>query len=469
MLLTTLHHLAGFEEQCDERRPRGDEFSQITSPVSWGQQRERERAFADRDPQVVIIGAGQGGLMLAARLKQMRVDTLVIERSERVGDVWRRRYNNLTLHNEVFANHFPYFPFPTTWPLWIPKDMMASWLESYAELLELNVWTSTTMTDASYSNADGMWTITLDQVGHPARTIRCPHVVLATGMSGGPPHRPDLPGLSDFSGTVMHSAEFTSGASFSGQRALVIGTGNSGHDIAQDLHVSGAHVTMIQRGPTCVTSLDPAAKIHYAVFDEGRSVDDVDLMAAATPYPEFVDSYKRVTKRMNELDADLLAGLHSVGYRTWNGEDDTGFQFLYLRTGGGYYIDVGCCQLLIDRKIDLVHAEDTDRFVSGGLQMNDGRVLPADLVVLATGFKGMEHTIRVTFGDEIADRMGKVWGFDDDKVMRNMWRRTAQDGLWLMGGALTEARFNSRLLALELCAAVNGLLPPRAAMPLVAR
>jgi len=77
--------------------------------------------------------------------------------------------------------------------------------------------------------------------------------------------------------------------------------------------------------------------------------------------------------------------------------------------------------------------------------------------------------VRSLLGDQIANRVSPVWGFDEDGVMRNMWRRTSQDGLWLMGGAIIEARLNSRFLALEICADLEGLLPARTEMPLVPR
>ena len=470
LLLTALHEIRGFEEKTGDRRPTGDEFSQIVAPENWQQIREKERSYADRDPPVLIIGAGQGGLILAARLRQMGVDALVVETSARVGDVWRHRYNNLTLHNEIVANHFPYLPFPTTWPVWIPKDMLAGWMEAYAEFLELNVWTSTEVQSGKFDDVAKEWMISLKRGDGSTREMRCKHLVMATGVSGGAPKRPRLPGLEDFGGVVLHSRQFKTGLDWIGKHAIVIGTGNSGHDVAQDLYVSGAaSVSIVQRGATCVVSLDPGARISYAVYGQGWPVEDVDLMTAAIPYPVLLETYKWVTKRTREHDRELLDKLHAAGFNTHDGEDDTGFQLLYLRGAGGYYIDVGCCDLIIDNKIKLLQDSDSDRFVANGLRMKDGSTIPADLVVLATGFEGMQEGVRKLLGDEIANRIGPVWGFDKDNVMRNMWRRTAQDGLWLMGGAINEARLYSRFLALEIRAALEGLLPDRSAMPLVKR
>lgn len=459
LALTTLHELRDHEEKAGAARPMGDEFSQIQGPENWADMRRREQAYADRDPQVVIIGAGQGGVMLAARLRQMGVDALVIEKNARVGDNWRARYNNLTLHNGVDANHFPYLPFPETWPVWLPKDKVADWLESYANFLELNVWTNSEVESAAYDAAAKRWRLFVRH-GDERREMRVPHLVAAMGLSGGAPHTPDLPGLKDFAGAVMHSGAFQSGAAWKGKRAIVVGTGNSGHDIAQDLYFSGADaVSLMQRGPTCVISLTPGAAISYSVFSEGAPVDDADLMIAAVPYPMLIDSYQWITKRTNRQDADLLAGLNAAGFKTWTGVDDTGFQLLYLRGLGGYYIDVGCSQLIIERKVGVVQAEDMDRFEPQGLRLKDGGFVACDLVVLATGFESMQHEIGRIVGPEIAERIGPVWGFDEHYNMRNMWGPTAQENFWIMGGSLTEARFHSRHLALQVCASLAGVAP----------
>jgi cation diffusion facilitator CzcD-associated flavoprotein CzcO len=460
LLLTTLHSLKGFEDKVEAARPTGNEYSKILSSENWKQRREQEQVFLNRDPAVLIVGAGHSGLMLAARLRQMGVDVLVVERNGRVGDNWRRRYNNLTLHNEINGNHFPYLTFPATWPVWLPKDMLAAWLEAYAEFLELNVWTDTTVAGATFNATAKEWQVTLRRGNGTERVLRCKHLVAAVGVSGGVPKRPTIAGLSDFRGSVLHSSEFDSGTIWRGKRALVIGTGNSGHDVAQDLYVSGAaSVSILQRGATVVLSLEPSAKISYSIYRDDLPVEDVDLMVAAIPYPLLIDSYQWITRRTTELDRELLAKLDAAGFKTHLGEDQTGFQLQYLRGAGGYYINVGCADLIIDKKIGLVQFEDADRFVAEGLRMKDGSLVPFDLVVLATGFQNMQESIRAMLGDKIADRVGPVWGFDEDYNMRNIWKRTGQEGFWVMGGAILEARLNSRFLALEIKASLEGLIP----------
>ena len=299
--------------------------------------------------------------------------------------------------------------------------------------------------------------------------VKCRHIVLALGVSGGLPYVPRLFGSDIFEGEIAHSSVFKNGADYKGKRVLVVGTGNSGHDVAQDLVVKGADkVWMLQRGPTCVISLEPGAAMVYKIYREGLPIEDVDLMNAAMPYPMLEDTYRFITRRAAELDKDLLEGLRKVGFKTYFGRDGTGFQMMFMRGEGGYYIDVGCSKLIADGTIGIIKAEDTVGLVKNGFGIKDGSIVDCDAVILATGFLNMQESIRAVLGDEIADRVGPVWGFDEYFQMRNMWRRTAQPGLWITGGSLLNSRLYSRFLALEIKAELEGLPPAKSALPLSA-
>lgn len=456
-ILTTLQELTGFEEAINDRRPVGDEFSQYKIKENWQQVRDAERAFADRDPEVVVLGAGHAGSILGARLKLMGVDALVLEKHARVGDTWRKRYHSLTLHNEVVANHMPFIPFPPSFPVWLSKDKLAGWLESYVESLEVNVWTSTELLSADFDEKDKRWTLKIKK-GGVDQTLHCKHFVVSSGVSGSIPKIPKLPGIENFKGKVIHSAEFTSGAEYKGKNCLVVGTGNSGHDVAQDLVVNEANnVYMSQRSPTCVVSLEPTATNVFRIYREGIAVEDIDLMSTSIPYPVLEDTYKWMMKRAAVNDKELIDGLNAAGFETYYGEDGTGFHMMYLRGEGGYYIDVGCSQMIIDGRVKITHTRDQDQFVAEGLKLRDGTVIPFDLVVMATGFNNMQENNRRILGDDIADKLGKIWGFDEHYTMRNMWKKTAQENLWIMGGALIDARVFSRFLAIQLVADLRGI------------
>ena len=359
-LLTALEELKGFEEQLGVARPRGSAYSRDFRGPNWLDLRKASVDYADRDPTVLVIGGGQSGLCIAARLKQLQVDTLIVDRGLRIGDNWRKRYHALTLHNQVQVNHLPYMLFPPNWPTYIPKDKLANWFESYVDGMELNFWTGTEFEGGSYDEHAGRWTVTLRRADGSQRTMHPRHVVLATGVSG-IPSLPDIPSLKNFAGSVIHSSQYTDGEEWKGRKALVIGTGNSGHDIAQDLHSSGAGVTMVQRSSTLVVSIEPSAQLVYSPYNEG-TLDDNDLIAVSMPLKLARKSHALTSDKSRELDKDLLAGLERVGFKLDFGEDNTGWQFKYLTRGGGYYFNVGCSDLLIKGEIGLKQFADIDSF-----------------------------------------------------------------------------------------------------------
>jgi putative flavoprotein involved in K+ transport len=438
-LLTALDELKGFEEQVGRQRPTGQSYSRDFRGPNWLDLRKAAAAYSDRDPAVLVVGGGQAGLSIAARLSQLNVDTLIVDRESRIGDNWRKRYHALTLHNQVHVNHLPYMPFPPNWPAYIPKDKLASWFEAYVDSMELNYWPATELESGIYDERDGRWTVTLRRADGSTREMRPQHVVMATGVSG-IPNFPDIPSLRDFGGKVLHASQYEDGEAWKDSRAIVIGTGNSGHDIAQDLHSSGAEVTLVQRSSTLVTNIEPSAQLAYALYEEGPPLEDCDLITASFPLALARQSHIRMTEHAKQLDAELLNGLERVGFRLDFGEEGTGWQFKYLTRGGGYYFNVGCSDLVAEGKIRLVQFADIAEFVAEGARMRTGETLDADLVVLATGYKGQEHLVRKLFGDAVAKRVGPIWGFGDGQELRNMFTRTPQPGLWYIAGSLAQCR-----------------------------
>ena len=449
VFLTTLEELKGFEEHIGARRPTGEAYSRNFGGENWLDQRRRREAYADRDPAVLVIGGGQAGLAIAARLNQLDVDTLVIDRWERIGDNWRQRYHSLALHNQIHVNDLPYMPFPPTWPKYIPKDMLGNWFEYYAGAMEINFWTGTEFVGATWDAGARCWAARVKRPDGSERAMRPRHLVFANGVSG-IPKIPELPGLDGFKGTVVHAHSFTDGSPWRGKHALVLGTGNSGHDVAQDLYSHGAATTIIQRGPSTVVSIDPSAKLNYALYDEGPPIEDCDLLATAATYPLIVRAYQLAVERMVEFDKELIAGLIARGFKYDLGEDKTGHQMKYRRRGGGYYLDAGCSGLIIDGKIGLLQFDTIERFVSEGALLRDGSIVPADLLVLATGYHTQLELVRRVLGEDVAHRIGPVWGWGEDGEMNNMWKRTAQDGLWFIAGSLAQCRIYSKYLALQI-------------------
>ena len=289
------------------------------------------------------------------------------------------------------------------------------------------------------------------------RALRPRHLVFAIGASP-IPHVPQLPGLDTFAGTVMHSGEYQTGSPWKGRNALVLGTGTSGHDVAQDLHACGADVSLIQRSPTYITSLKEGQRV-YQIYLQGLPVDECDQLLTSLPFDALLRAYHLSALDNRRHDAELLRGLERAGFRLDFQEYDTGFQMRYHQRGGGYYFNVGCSDLIIQGEVGVLQWADVERIVPEGLRMRDGRLVPAELLVLATGYKSQHEVARRLLGDEIAERLGPVWGFDASGELRNMWKRTPQKGLWFIAGSLAQCRIFSRFLAIQIKACEAGMIP----------
>jgi cation diffusion facilitator CzcD-associated flavoprotein CzcO len=459
-LFTALDQIKGHEEQFGRTRHQAKVYSRDFRGPNWLDQRKASADYTNRDPAVVVVGGGQAGLSIAARLTQLQVDTLIVDRWPRIGDNWRRRYHALVLHNQTHVNHLPYMPFPPTWPNYIPKDKIASWFEAYVDSQELNYWPGMEFESGSYDEGQRRWTVTMRRADGTTRRMHPRHVVMATGVSG-LPAVPDIPTLKNFAGTVMHASQYEDGEPWKGKSALIIGTGNSAHDIAQDLCSAGATATLVQRGSTMVVQVEPSAQLPYALYDEGPPLEDCDLITASMPIALARKSHVALTEQAKKLDEALLEGLRRRGFRLDFGDDGAGWQFKYLTRGGGYYFNVGCSDLIVKGEVGLIQFSDIQEFVAEGARLRNGDIVPADLIVLATGYKGQEALVAKLFGEAVAARVGPIWGFGENgQELRNMFVRTPQPGLWFIAGSFAQCRIYSKYLALQIKAIEEGLLSP---------
>jgi len=459
LLSTTLEALTGFEEKIGENRPTGAAYSRNFGGDNWEDLRRKAVAYEDREPTVLVIGGAQAGLSIAARLNQLGVDTLIVEQWPRIGDSWRKRYHSLALHNSIHLNHLPYMEFPPTWPKYIPKGMLGNWFEFYADAMEINCWTDTEFVGGSWDEKAKCWTARLKRSDGTERIVRPRHLVFANGVISYP-LIPDLPGFDDFKGAVIHSEGFDSGAGWTGKRALILGTGSSANDIALDLHSHGVSTTLIQRGSTTVVSIDPSARLNEAIWDEGPPLEDCDLIVSSSTPSLITKAYKLVTQRMLELDREMIEGLKGIGFKFDIGEDETGHQMKYFRRGGGYNLDAGSSALMIKGELGLLQYDRIERFTADGALLKDGSTVPADLIVLATGYYPQKELVRRALGEQIAERIGPVWGLGEDGELNNMFKRTPQEGLWFIAGGLAQCRINSKYLALQIKAMELGKLGP---------
>jgi putative flavoprotein involved in K+ transport len=471
-LLTTMLELKGFEEPRGAARARGAEHGVQRGRGSWLDERQHEAATLgiSEQPFCVIIGGGQGGIALGARLRRLGVSTIIIEKNARAGDSWRNRYKSLCLHDPVWYDHLPYLPFPDHWPVFSPKDKIGDWLESYVKIMELNYWTGTEAKAARYNDAAGAWVIDVVRDG-VAITLRPQHLVLATGVSGFA-NVPEYAGRERFAGEQHHSSRHPGGAAYAGKRAVVIGSNNSAHDICAGLWEHGADVTMVQRSSTHIarsdTLMDLALSGLYSeqAVANGIDTDKADLIFASIPYRIMAEFQKPVYAEMKRRDADFYARLEQAGFMLDFGDDGSGLFMKYLRRGSGYYIDVGASELIADGSVKLKSGVAVSEITRDAVKLSDGSELPADLIVYATGYGSMNGWAAKLISQEVADKVGKCWGFGSDTTkdpgpfegeLRNMWKPTQQDGLWFHGGNLHQSRHYSLYLALQLKARMEGV------------
>jgi putative flavoprotein involved in K+ transport len=473
-LLTALEELKGHEESQGFRRPKGVQHGASRERETWleDRQREAEELGFTTQPYAVIVGGGQGGIALGARLRQLGVPAIIVERNARPGDSWRHRYKSLCLHDPVWYDHLPYIKFPPNWPVFSPKDKVADWLEMYARVMELNYWGSTQAKSARYDEAAGEWELVVERDGSEL-ILRPKQLVLATGMSGRP-YTPSFPGADEFTGDQHHSSKHPGPDAYRGKRAVVIGSNNSAHDICAALWEHDADVTMVQRSSTHVVRSDTLMDIALGdLYSEravaaGMTTEKADMVFASLPYRIMAGLQVPVYEQIREHDADFYARLEAAGFQHDWGEDGSGLFMKYLRRASGYYIDVGASELVAGGQVKLQGGQ-VDHLTRDAVVMGDGTELPADLVVYATGYESMNGAVADLISQEVADKVGKVWGLGSDTTkdpgpwegeQRNMWKPTQQPGLWFHGGNLHQSRHYSLYLALQLKARAEGLDTP---------
>ena len=463
---SVMDELKGYEEKKGYNRELGTEFGAFKYRKNWLEKKlsDIDDLNDNKNPYCLIIGGGQAGLALAARLKQLDVPTIVIDKNKTPGDTWRNRYHSLCLHDPVWYDHMPYMQFPDHWPIFSPKDKIGDWLEMYAKIMEINYWGLSECINASFDELNDEWKVVVDKNGEEVE-IKTKHLVFATGMSG-MPNIPSIKNSDQYKGDYVHSSNFISGSGYKDKNCVVVGSNNSAHDIAAELWEQGAmNVTMIQRSSTTVarssTLLDLQTRGNFSekAVQSGITVDIADLIVASNPYKTgYLDGQKSV-ELLKNIDKEFYQKLEDSGFLFDFGEDESGLSIKYLRRGSGYYIDVGGSELIISGEINLESPAEIERFKEKSIVLNNGKEIDCDLVVFATGYGSMNQWAAKLISQKVADKVGKCWGLGSgtrkdpgpwEGELRNMWKPTNQNSLWFHGGNLAQARHYSKYLSLQI-------------------
>jgi putative flavoprotein involved in K+ transport len=472
-LLTTMVELKGHEEKKDAARIKGVDHGLVKGRKNWLERRREEESSlgASEQPYCLIIGGGQGGIALGARLKRLGVPTIIVEKRAKAGDSWRARYKSLVLHDPIWYDHLPYLPFPNDWPIFTPKDQLGDWLEMYAKVMALNYWGSSECTRAQYSEDEKRWTASIVRDGREI-ILRPKQLVFATGAYG-LPAEPAFPGQENFKGDQFHSSRYVDGAEYQGKNCLVIGSNNSAHDVCANLWENGASVTMIQRSSTHVVKSDTLMDFGFkdlyseSALERGITTEKADLLFASTPFRIMHKPQIAVYEQIAKKDTAFYEDLSKAGFMLDFGDDGSGLMMKALRRGSGYYIDVGASAKIASGDIKLKSGVEVREIKERSVAFSDGTELPADLIVYATGYGSMNGWVAEIVSPEVADKVGKCWGFGSGTTndpgpwegeLRNMWKPTRQEALWFHGGNLALSRHYSQFVALQIKARME-LIP----------
>jgi cation diffusion facilitator CzcD-associated flavoprotein CzcO len=208
----------------------------------------QERTEMTQNPDAVIIGAGPAGLACAVTMRTAGLNVRVLEKADGVGAVWRRHYDRLHLHTDRHHSGLPGMAMPKAYPVYPSRAQVVDYLESYAAHFGIE---PVFQTAVSRIGRDGaLWRVETSR-----NSIAAPIVVVATGIAYAP-YRPSWPQLETYSGVLIHSSEYRDPAAYAGKRALVIGFGNSGGEIALDLANAGVDVALAVRSPVQIIPRD---------------------------------------------------------------------------------------------------------------------------------------------------------------------------------------------------------------------
>ncbi|TVY94431.1 putative indole-3-pyruvate monooxygenase [Lachnellula willkommii] len=417
-----------------------------------------------KDIQVLIIGAGQSGLALAARLKALNVKTLTVDKGLQIGDSWKNRYKSLKSHTPRYTDHYPYLDFPTDFPEFLARNDIISWMDHYQKSMGLNVELGVTVGKINYDNLLRHYAVEIESQDGTKRVVTPRHVVLATGLFSDTPVRPEFENEGSFNGQIYHSSSHQSASqipNLEGKKIVIVGAGTSAHDIAQDFVTCGAKtVAMIQRSPQFVLSTEAQDNFVFAGW-KMMPTRDADLVGTSFPQAIALTLIVGATQMMAQHDAALLAEMEKAGMAIKRGEDGIGLLHHQLLKGGHFYIDQGACKMIADGRIKVQQSQEGVKgFDQKSVVLGNGTRVEADVVVLATGFHPAAHLTERIMGKEFSAKVGEVGSLDDEDERVAWWRPSAAaPGFWYMTGSLLWSRTFSKPLALQIKAIEEGLNP----------
>lgn len=367
------------------------------------------------------------------------------------------------LNTPTYTDHPPFMKIPENWPRWLSRDSVADFWEHYGSMMGLDVISGSEVTKIDYDESSRRYHAHLKS-NEWSRVVEAKQVVLATGVYSDKPVLPEFAGQEKFNGRIYHSSDHKSALNIPGveeKSVAIIGTGSSGHDIAQDFVSAGAkEVSIIQRHPIFYLSAESSEAIQLMLWNmEGLTTEEADIVGNATPIAVIRTMGIGMTHMMIEKDKDMISGLRKAGMALKMGEDGYGLADYQLIKGGSFYLDQGAGRMIVDGRIKIHHCEEGVKdFQPDGITLANHAKIKADVVVLTTGYHKNLLTVEKLLGPLVAQKMDVKFGqLDHENERSGWWRPTGQPGLWYMTGSLMWCRQFSLPLALQIAAVEKGL------------
>ncbi|KAK1655074.1 hypothetical protein BDP81DRAFT_308322 [Colletotrichum phormii] len=443
------------------------------------------------ETEVIIIGGGNSAVTVAARLKALGVESVMLDRNPSPGDNWALRYSAMKFHIPTAICTMAYLEYPKEqhFPHFLTRDELANQVKRYVETFNLNVVNSAKVMSTTFNQASKLYTVTFwSPTGRRVAVAR--HLVQATGLGSQKPHMPPMADANLYKGVSVHSTAYRNAKDLKMlgvKSALVIGSANTAFDILEDCYAAGMKTTMVVRSPTYIFPVayvcDPAAHGNY---EELGVEADKDSMAIPTNIEA-----QMVRGHFSHLafqEPDRYAALSKAGFPVLDSRSPECCLMVNLfEKGGGHYLDVGGTALISEGKAGVKANVEPVAFTATGLKFCDGSTLDADAVVWCTGFADRDarktaaemlgasttNEINKMSGEDqhgnngilgprdIAARLDATWGVDAEGEVRGVWKRQSRlDNYWVMGGDTRLQRWHSRTLALQIKADLAGILPP---------
>ncbi|KAL4926923.1 monooxygenase [Aspergillus undulatus] len=442
---------------------------------------------------VFIIGAGNAAVALSARLKALGVDSVMVDRNARPGDNWALRYDCMRFHIPTSFCELPYMCYDKELqsPHLLARQELASQVRRYVESFNLNVISSAQIKWTEYYEVTKKWSITF-QTPSGQRRAASRHLVMATGIGSQKPRMPQIAEPYLYKGISIHSAEFKSAKLLKERGAksvMVIGSANTAFDVLANCHSTGLDATIVARSPTYIVPLDYLChEASLGAYDAG--VDEADKLFLSLPTVVDGQLGRDVLATFASHEPERYAALEAAGFPVLDSRDpNCVLMHNLLERAGGHYVDVGGTKLIEEKKVNVKASVEPVAYTETGLRFSDGSRVDADAVIWCTGFSdsnmvttaagilggksdtngfvteaetnGVKKNQHILGPRDIASRLDATWGVDNEGEVRGMWKRHLNlENIWIMGGHTQYHRWHSRTLALQIKAALEGVLPP---------